>query len=702
MIPGRNMKKICTNYATVLLVLMIAPQIFSQDPTPTPSPINQSPVVNAGADQTDATRATTLNGSAIDDGLPNPPGALTYTWTKTSGPGTVTFGSPGAPSTTVTFAAGGLYTLQLAASDGALTGSDTVVCTVNKYPIVNAGLDQTIVLPSGATLSGSATDDGIPNPPGTLTYTWTRSSGPGTVTFADSHAASTTVLFSVPGSYTLKLAASDTVFTSNDTVVVNVNPPPPTPTPTPPPPDPNSSVRGAWSSLIDLPIVAIHMSVLPNGWVLMWQDDNPNGPRGSKPYTVAYIWDPTSNSLTSVDNTTDDVFCSGHAFLPNGQLLIAGGHYASDNNGTRTTYLFDSSSNKWTLSNLLMANGRWYPTVTTLANGEMLVVSGSMTSSSGVNLIPEIWQTNSGGGWRELGSASYALPLYPWMHLAPNGQVFISGPSSDTRYLDTSGTGAWRFVAKHVYTGGRKSGSSVMYDDGKVLVMGGGLPTNTAEIIDLNASSPVWQSVTSMAYARSQMNATLLPDGKVLVTGGSSSTAYNDATLAVLPAEMWDPATKSFSTMASMHVPRMYHSTAVLLPDARVLSAGGGHPPAKGTTDQRNAEIYSPPYLFQTDGSPALRPVITSVSATSLTYGQQFSLSTPNFASIGDVTWVRLSSTTHSFNANQRINHLGFSKTATGLDVTVPSSATLCPPGHYMLFILQGGVPSLAQIVQVQ
>jgi hypothetical protein len=449
------------------------------------------------------------------------------------------------------------------------------------------------------------------------------------------------------------------------------------------------------------------MSLLPDGRVLLWQDDSQYEPRGSSPYTVAYVWDIAANSFMSVDNTTTDLFCSGHAFLPNGQILIAGGHDGSAHNGTRTAYLFDPNSNTWTLSSSLMANGRWYPTVTSLANGEMLVSSGDMTSSTGVNPIPEVWQTNIGGGWRQLGNASLALPLYPWMHLAPNGKIFNSGPGVTTRYLDTSGTGAWSVIGDHVNTSDRNYGSSVMYDDGKVIVMGGGppggvAPTNTVEIIDLNAPTPYWQSVSPMAYARRNMNATLLPDGKVLVTGGSSSNGFNDARLAVLAAEMWDPAAKSFSTMASMQVPRMYHSTTVLLPDGRVLSAGGGRPTAKGTTDQPNAEIYSPPYLFQPNGSPALRPVITSVSETNVTYGQQFSVVTPDAATITGVTWIRLSSTTHHFNANQRINYLRFTQTETGLSVTAPSTPASCPPGHYMLFIMRDGVPSTAQIMGIQ
>jgi len=465
---------------------------------------------------------------------------------------------------------------------------------------------------------------------------------------------------------------------------------------------------GAWSALINLPIVPIHMSLLPDGRAFIWEDDNPQGTgRGTNNYTFAYVWDTAANTITEADNTTNDVFCSGHAFLPNGQLFVAGGHNLSANNGLRTGYFFDSTSDTWTLAASLMANGRWYPTVTTLANGEMLVVSGNMTTANGVNPIPEVWETNNGGGWRELGDASMSLPLYPWMFVAPNGKVFEAGPNANTQYLDTSGTGAWSTVAFHI-TGGRDYGSAVMYDDGKVIVIGGGgdtvggLPLATAEIIDLNATTPSWKSVSPMAYARRQMNATLLPDGKVLVTGGSSSGGFNDATLAVLPAEMWDPATKSFTTMASMHVPRMYHSSVVLLPDGTVLSAGGGRPAATGTTDQVNAEIYSPPYLFQADGSPAIRPVITSVSTTNVTYGQQFSVATPDAATITGVNWIRLSSNTHSFNQNQRINHLGFTQGVGALSMTTPSSAALCPPGHYMLFILKNGVPSVATIMQIQ
>ena len=113
----------------------------------------------------------------------------------------------------------------------------------------------------------------------------------------------------------------------------------------------------------------------------------------------------------------------------------------------------------------------------------------------------------------------------------------------------------WQIDSVNVY---RDYGSSVMYDNGKVLVMGGGdPPTNTAEVIDLNASTPAWRSVAPMAFARRQLNATLLPDGKVLVTGGTSGPGFNNTNTPVFAAEMWDPATENWATMASQQFPRL-------------------------------------------------------------------------------------------------------------------------------------------------
>jgi hypothetical protein len=190
-------------------------------------PVNAPPVVNAGPDQTITLPATaSLSGTATDDGLPNPPGALTTSWSVVSGPGTVTFSAPSALATTATFSAAGSYVLRLTANDSALTASDDIAVTVlamNQPPVVNAGPDQTITLPATASLSGTATDDGLPNPPGALTTTWSVVSGPGTVTFGNASAKATTATFSTAGSYDLRLTANDGALTASDDLVVTVN-----------------------------------------------------------------------------------------------------------------------------------------------------------------------------------------------------------------------------------------------------------------------------------------------------------------------------------------------------------------------------------------------------------------------------------------------------------------------------------------------
>jgi hypothetical protein len=148
--------------------------------------------------------------------------------------------------------------------------------------------------------------------------------------------------------------------------------------------------------------------------------------------------------------------------------------------------------------------------------------------------------------------------------------------------------------------------------------------------------------------------------------------------------------------MAGYSIYRGYHSIALLLPDARVLIAGGGHPDPPGGAAQENAEIYSPPYLFK-----GPRPTITT-APSQLVYGQPVSVQTPDAQSITGVTLIRLGSVTHAFNQNQRIVRLPFTAAPGSLSVTVPSNTNVAPPGHYMLFLLNNnGVPSVARIVQL-
>lgn len=428
------------------------------------------------------------------------------------------------------------------------------------------------------------------------------------------------------------------------------------------------ATMGKWAAPFAWPIVAVHLHLLPNGRVLSW------GKNG-----VPQVWNPSTKTFTAAPSP-DWLFCSGHAFLPDGRLLVNGGHI-SDDHGLPDANLYNPTAATWS-SAPPMAKGRWYPTTTTLANGQAVTLAGR-DQSGAVALIPEVW---TGTGWRALTGASRSLPYYPRTFLAPNGRVFYAGEKRSTYYLSTSGSGSWSTVGSRRY-GTRDYGSAVMYEPGKVLYAGGGRTTNTAEIIDLNAASPAWQWTRSMAYPRRHLNATILPTGQVLVTGGTSGTAFADESRPVYPAELWDPATGNWTTMASNSVIRSYHATAVLLRDGRVLLTGSGD--GAGTTAQRNAEIFSPPYLFK-----GARPSISS-SPGSARYAQSFFIGTSQASTIRAVTLVRLGSVTHAFDSNQRFNRLAFVQNAGGLTVTTPANANLAPPGHYLLFIVnQNGVPS--------
>lgn len=451
-----------------------------------------------------------------------------------------------------------------------------------------------------------------------------------------------------------------------------------------------AGTQGQWAAPIAWPAVAINAVLLPNRKVLTY----------GRNLHVPTLWSPSSPSTFTDLIRPADIFCSGHALMRDGRLLVTGGHAGRDNFGIKVAYIFDYRTNGWTRVSD-MRNGRWYPTATTLPNGQILSISGGDTAGV-VNLIPEVYQPGT-NTWRALTSASRLVPYYPMMFVAPNGRVFYAGPEQTTAYLNTANKGSWTAgpTSTCCY---RDYGSAVMYDAGKILIVGGGTtPTNTAERIDLTTGGP-WSSAGAMAVARRQQNATLLADGKVLVTGGTNVTGFNAApsTSAVLAAELWDPANPSvWKPLASMSHNRLYHSEALLLPDARVLSVGSGQPSATGLTDDYTAEIFSPPYLFKADGTPAARPVISS-APTSVTYGQLFTVKTTSASSIARVTWIRLSAVTHSFNQSQRMNVLSFTKGTGQITVTAPANFNLAPPGHYLLFIVNAsGVPSVAKIVKI-
>jgi hypothetical protein len=439
------------------------------------------------------------------------------------------------------------------------------------------------------------------------------------------------------------------------------------------------SLDGEWGPVLSWPSEVTHASLLANGKVLVWP-----------PYLLgdnARVWDPTTNTFVVSPKAGYNIFCTGHTHLADGRLLVAGGQIGSVLYGVPNASIYDPTTDAWTrLPD--MQSPRWYPTNTTLANGDILVTSGQIDPVRGINGLPQIWQVAT-STWQDLSSAQLIVPLYPRMFLAPNGKVFYAGEAPQSRYLDTTGTGQWSLVAKS--STNRDYGSAVQYGEGKILIVGGATPpTATAEVIDLNAPTPAWRLVGSMAYSRRQLNATLLPNGQVLVTGGTSGKGFNDLKSPVFPAELWDPKSENWTTLASQTGYRGYHSVALLLPDATVLAAGGD--PHLST-----AQIFSPPYLFN-----GPRPVISS-AATAVGYGSTFAVGTSNSASITQVTWLRLGSVTHAFNQDQRFNNLIFTVTSsTQLRVTAPANPNLAPPGYYMMFLINSaGVPSVAHFIHL-
>ena len=455
---------------------------------------------------------------------------------------------------------------------------------------------------------------------------------------------------------------------------------------------------GQWGPVVDWPVVGIHVALLPNGKVLAWDSV---GDRATETFPVhdftrATVWDPVTGAHTAATvDTGYNVFCAGFAHLIDGSVFLAGGNRDAQLNGIVQTHLFNPLNNDWSLGPN-MAAGRWYPSVTPLTNGEMLITEGGPDT-------PEVRKTD--GSLRTLSTASLNLPLYPWLDVAPDGRVFYSGPDQTLRKLDPAGSGSWQSLGQRD-TINRDYGSHAVYDVGKTLVAGGGPSSSDARVIDTNGASPQVTATSPMAFGRRQHNLTLLADGSVLATGGNSTGAgLVDMNGGVYNAERWDPATGQWSTLAAQAVTRQYHSTALLLPDGRVLSSGGG---ICGTCDQvgylaKNAEIFTPPYLFKRDGSGELasRPEITDAPAT-VNHGASFQLTTPNAASIQKVGLIRLGSQTHSVEMEQRYLPLGFTAGNGTLTASIPANVHTAVPGVYMLFIVDSaGVPSVARMVNV-
>ncbi len=451
------------------------------------------------------------------------------------------------------------------------------------------------------------------------------------------------------------------------------------------------------------------------------------------------LWNPSNGQVTFPNPPQDggqyeNLYCSGHSFLSDGKLLVVGG---GGENGNVTTpdmvWIFDPDTETWDVTRnksnpnnatnrTKMSYPRWYPTVVTLGDdsGRVFIASGW---PSATNSKMEIYSEQTGTftdvtaadppGDRDFGQ------LYPGLHLLPGGEVFFSPTGwsggatiEESGFFDFSSafSGRWQGTG----TTDRGKGMSVQilsptYPFVRVMVVGGrnAGKTTSYQIINLSTLAPAWQPDTALPKlpseaqitARTNVNVVLLPDNTVFVSGGASANS---------PCWLFDTAAGgSWSSMAALPTQRAYHSFALLLPSGEVMTSGGGHG-GTATGSDNLLEIFSPPYLFNPDGSLATRPEIQAVTEYPdvIHHGQEFEIDTPQAADIAEVVLVRPMAVTHQTDTEQRVVHLSFAKlTDTTLRATAPDGwhpHGMAPAGCYMLFIIDGrGVPSIAKFIRL-
>jgi galactose oxidase-like protein/ricin-type beta-trefoil lectin protein len=460
---------------------------------------------------------------------------------------------------------------------------------------------------------------------------------------------------------------------------------------------------GSWSAVVGTPVVPVFQAVLPNGKVLIWDSvgDNAAESYPVHDFTRAMVWNPVDDTYRRVDLQGSSIFCSGFAHLADGNILVAGGNANAELDGTVRTYIFDWRAETWTRGRD-MAAPRWYPSVAETADGEHVIIGGGPATA-------EVRQSD--GVIRKLGGFTrYGDRRYPFLASRPDTQLGFFGPTSTAYTISTAGNGTITATATRDGIN-RDYGSFATFDVGRSLVVGGGtlteggrsgVPTRTSVVVDNGAGlAPGVTASGRLSVPRRQLNATLLADGSVLATGGMTSAATNNLVDLAHPArsaERWDPATGSWTVLASARRIRQYHSAAVLLPDGRVLTGGGGVCGICVTVGylEKNIEYFSPPYLHRTP-----RPVISD-GPGEVAVGGTFTIASGQAATIRKVALVGLGDATHGVDQGQRYVPLPFTAGAGTLTVTGPPTGGVAPPGYYMLFIVDAaGVPSVARMVRV-
>lgn len=483
--------------------------------------------------------------------------------------------------------------------------------------------------------------------------------------------------------------------------------------------------RGEWQVLpFTSPARGIHSILLVNGKVLLVAGSG-NDPDAfaAGTFTTA-LYDPVTGDISTIP-TPADLFCSGHVHLPDGRVLIMGGNKAYPTaggawgyEGLKDSYVFDPATNTYTRVNDLSA-GHWYPSATALGNGDVLSLGGLGEDANGT--VATEYFSAAEHRWLGLGEANQTWRfwgLYPSMILMQDGRLFYTGshvfgnglPGTGASIYDYA-TGAVTDVPGLRSKDERDQSMSVLLPPAqaqKVLTMGGGnIDTNPdahrmTDIIDLTQTSPAYTPGPDLpsgtmtggvpqtpTQGKMYVSAVILPDGTVFETGGGLHNRADP----VFEASLYDPVADAFTAgMATDPMPRTYHSSALLLPDGRVLAFGNN--PGDGSFDT-HISIYSPPYLFQ-----GARPQITGINSNYWGYGgtATITVDTP----ITRAALLRPAAVTHSSDPNQRFVELPMSVDGPTVTLNLTSNPNLAPPGWYMLYVVGANdVPSVATWVHV-
>ncbi|MEU8518834.1 discoidin domain-containing protein [Streptomyces sp. NBC_01216] len=471
------------------------------------------------------------------------------------------------------------------------------------------------------------------------------------------------------------------------------------------------ALHGSWGQITGFPLVPVATAVLPGDKLLAWSAYATDRFGGSSGYTQTAILDLKTNKVTQrrIDNTGHDMFCPGIAILADGRVLVTGG-----SNAERAS-IYDPVLDDWS-STTDMNIARGYQAMTLLSTGEAFVLGGSWSGAAG-DKAGEVWSPET-RTWRKLpgvpaSPAQTADPAGPyradnhmWLHATSGGKVLQVGPSKQMNWITTTGDGSITSAGTRGDSADAMTGNAVAYDIGKILTLGGSpayekVPaTRRAYTVSVSGDQVQASRTGDMTHARGFSNSVVLPDGKVAVFGGQGyPVPFSDAT-SVLAPELWDPETGSFTRLATMAVPRNYHSVANLLPDGRIFSGGGGLC-GDCATNHADGAVFTPPYLLNADGSPKPRPVISGGVPSRTTPGASLTVDTEG--PVASFVLMRASAATHSTDNDQRRVPLASTANGTGTyTVKIPSDSGVVLPGTYMLFALDAqGVPSVAEFLTV-